>query len=58
MRYCKRIISLWTYRFYSSQGITLLKIIKVEKYTLPKVILEGFLIYIPNMALYMQSLYS
>lgn len=47
MRSCKVIISLWANRFYSSQGIKLLKLIKVEKYTLPKAILEGVLIYIP-----------
>lgn len=57
MEFCRKMLFVWTNKFCSSQCMRLTSLIETEKYTLPKVNLEGFLIYIPSETPYSQSMY-
>ena len=56
MKFCRRKSFWWTNSIFGSRYIGLNSLIKTEKYTLPKVILEGFLIFIQSKTPYIQSL--
>ena len=56
MKFCRRKSFWWTNSIFCSRYIGLNSLIKPEKYTLPKVILEGFLIFIQSKTPYIQVL--
>lgn len=57
MTFYRIMIIVWTNKLYCSQYMRLNRLIETIRYTLPKVVLEGFLIFILSKTAYSQSLY-